>query len=83
MTGISTGAALLISAGVAAATTASTIGYEVSNQPSSPKATTGNSDAAAAAQTQAAALKARRGMAATTLSNPVTGNAQVQKSTLG
>lgn len=91
MSGIATGTALLISAGVAVATTAATIGYEAS-QGGGPSAPTQTQDATeqaqaatAAAQAQAGALTKRRGMASTMLTSPlgISGTAQVQKSTLG
>lgn len=89
MSGISTATALLISAGVGLAATGVTTGLELSQGgPSAPSPTTTNQQQAeaanAAAQAQAAALQKRRGLAATTLSSPLsTPTANVQKATLG
>lgn len=88
---ISTTAALLISAGVAAAGTASEMIYSAVSKPSAPVAPTQaqtNEQTAQAAQAsalaQAQALTQRRGMASTMLQSPMTsGNASVGKATLG
>lgn len=88
---ISTTAALLISAGVAAAGTASEMIYSAVSKPSTPVAPTQaqtNEQTAQAAQAsalaQAQALTQRRGMASTMLQSPMTsGNATVGKATLG
>jgi len=91
MSGIATGTALLISAGIGLATTAATVGYEAS-QGGGPSAPTQQQDAAeqakaatAASQAQAEALTKRRGMASTQLTSPLgtSGTASVQKQTLG
>ena len=89
---ISTTAALLISAGVAAAGTASEMIYSAVSKPSMPtapsQAKTAQEQAQAsqaAALAQAQALTQRRGMAATQLTSPMgtSGTADIQKSTLG
>jgi hypothetical protein len=88
---ISTTAALLISAGVAAAGTASEMIYSAVSKPSAPVAPTQaqtNEQTAEASQAsalaQAQALTQRRGMASTMLQSPMTsGNATVGKATLG
>ena len=88
---ISTTAALLISAGVAAAGTASEMIYSAVSKPSAPVAPTQaqtNEQTAQASQAsalaQAQALTQRRGMASTMLQGPMTsGNATVGKATLG
>jgi hypothetical protein len=88
---ISTTAALLISAGVAAAGTASEMIYSAVSKPSAPVAPTQaqtNEQTAEASQAsalaQAQALTKRRGMASTMLQSPMTsGNATVEKATLG
>jgi hypothetical protein len=91
MSGIATGTALLISAGVGLAATGATIGYEAS-QGGGPSAPTQSQDATeqaqaatAAAQAQASALTKRRGLASTMLTSPLgtSGTAQTQKATLG
>ena len=91
MSGIATGTALLISAGVGLAATGASIGYEAS-QGGGPSAPTQQQDATqqanaatAAAKAQADALTKRRGMASTILSSPLgtSGTANVQKTTLG
>ena len=78
----------LIAAGIGAAAT----GIAIAEEPSAPAAPTVSQNAsteaqaqADAAQAQASALTRRRGMAATTLQNPLTstGTAATQKSTLG
>jgi hypothetical protein len=84
MSGIATGTALLISAGVGLAGAAITTGIEMANQPSAPKPAASAQAGQAAAMAQASALTKRRGMAATTLTSPLgAGTAQTQKSTLG
>ena len=90
MSGIATGTALLISAGVAAATTGATLGYQASQGgPSAPNAQTTEAQQAAAAnasaQAQAEALQKRRGMASTILTSPLGSSTQanVAKATLG
>ena len=88
---ISTTTALLISAGIAAAGTASEMIYSAVSKPSAPVAPTQaqtNEQTAQASQAsalaQAQALTKRRGMAATMLQSPMTsGNATVGKATLG
>jgi hypothetical protein len=75
----------LIAAGIGAAAT----GVAIAEQPGAPKApaNTGQQQAAAqldAAQTQAAALTKRRGMASTVLTSPLgAGPAQTKGATLG
>jgi hypothetical protein len=90
MSGIATGTALLVSAGVGLATTAASVGYEASQKgPSAPTQQQDEIDqakaATAAAQAQAAALTKRRGMASTVLTSPLgtSGAASTQKATLG
>jgi len=90
MSGIATGTAILISAGVGLATTGATLGYEMSQKPpAAPTATTTNAQQAEAANTaamaQAEALTKRRGMASTEMTSPLgtTGTATVGKATLG
>jgi phage protein D len=91
MSGIATSTAILIAAGVGAATTGAELGYQMSQGggPSAPSAQTTNQQqaeaASAAAQAQAEALQKRRGMASTQLTSPMgtTGTANVGKATLG
>lgn len=87
---ISATTAALIAAGVGAAGTAATLGYEMSQ--SGPSAESSQdlakqkADAAtAASQAQAEALMKRRGLASTQLTSPLgtSGTASVGKSTLG
>lgn len=91
MSGIATGTALLISAGVGLATAGITTGLALSQggPPAAPSAATTDQQQAeassAAAQAQATALQQRRGMAATQLTSPMgaTGSATIGKATLG
>lgn len=86
MSGIATGTALLISAGVGLATTGVELGLQESQgKPSAPNTSQQDAQTAnAAAQAQATALTKRRGMAATQLTSPLgAGPANVAKVTLG
>ena len=84
MSGIATGTAMLIAAGVTAAATIGTTVYEEMNKPSPPKSTDAAASANAAALAQAMALEKRRGMASTILTSPSgAGSATTQKTTLG
>ena len=89
MSGIATSTALLIAAGVGAATTGVTTGLELSqSSPTAPSAQTTQQQqaeaASAAAQAQAEALTKRRGMASTILTSPLgASEANTQKATLG
>lgn len=86
---ISTSTALLISAGVAAATTGVTLGLQATESgPTAPSPTTTSAKEAeaanASAHAQAEALQKRRGLAATQLTSPMgAGSANVAKATLG
>lgn len=87
MSGITTGTALLVSAGIGLATAGAETGYQLSqSKPGLPDTAADEAKAAnAAAQAQATALTKRRGMAATTLTSPLGSQtpAQTSKATLG
>lgn len=88
---ISATTATIIAASIGAASTAASLGYEMSQggPPSAPSSQTTQQQQAeassAAAQAQAEALQKRRGLASTILTSPMgtSGTANVGKATLG